>query len=341
MGREMLTLADREEISRCLAAGNVPQKDIAVSIGRNPSVVSREIRRHGGRRAYRAHQAETGAVKSRKRPKHRKIDTDPELRDRVFCDLRKARSPQQISGRLCYERNRGETGMSISHEAIYTWMYALPKGGLAAMEVALRTGRTRRQPRGRARSKGARIVGMTSISQRPAEAEGRKVPGHWEGDLVIGKQGRTAMGTLVERKSRYLVPVALPGGRDSAAVCGGIIESVADMPANLVRSITWDQGAEMAQHAALTLATSIPVYFAHAHSPWERGTNENTNGLLREYFPKGTDITGDIKYLQAVVDEINDRPRAILGFRTPAEVFAELLLADNPGDNLSSIASTG
>jgi IS30 family transposase len=281
MRREMLTLADREEISRCLAA-NMQQKDIAAAIGRSPSVVSREIRRHGGRRAYRAHRADSGARKSRRRPKRRKIDADQRLRERVLCDFRKARSPQQISGRLCYERNRGETEMSISHEAIYTWLYALPKGELAEMEIALRTGRTRRQPRGRSRSKGARIVGMTSISQRPEEAEGRKVPGHWEGDLVIGKAGRTAMGTLVERKSRYLVPVALPGGRDSAAVCEGVIESVRDMPASLRKSITWDQGAEMARHAALTLAASIPVFFAHAHSPWERGTNENTNGLVRE-----------------------------------------------------------
>jgi IS30 family transposase len=335
----MLTLADREEISRCLAV-HMQQKDIAAVVGRSPSVVSREIARHGGRRAYRAHRADSGAGKSRRRPKCRKIDADPVLRERVAADLRRARSPQQISGRLCYERNRGETDMSISHEAIYTWIYALPKGGLAA-EIALRTGRTRRQPRGRARSKGARIVGMVSISQRPEEAEGRKVPGHWEGDLVIGKAGKTAMGTLVERQSRYLVPVALPDGRDSGAVREGITWSVRDMPANLRRSITWDQGIEMAQHAALTLATDIPVYFAHAHSPWERGTNENTNGLLREYFPKGTEITGDIRYLQTVADEINDRPRAILGFRTPAEVFADLLLADNPGDNLSSIASTG
>ncbi|MGH3495819.1 MAG: IS30 family transposase, partial [Sciscionella sp.] len=322
----MLTLAEREEISRCVAAGDLLQKDIAVVIGRHPSVVSREIRRHGGRRAYRAHRADADAAECRKRPKRRKIDADPELRERVLCDLRKARSPQQIAGRLCYERNRGEAAMSVSHEAIYTWLYALPKGELAAMEVRLRTGRTQRRPRGRARAKGARIVGMTSISQRPTEVQGRQVPGHWEGDLMIGAQGKTAMGTLVERTSRYLVPVALPAGRDAATVRGGIIESVQGMPAGLLRSVTWDQGVEMAQHAALTLATDIPVYFAHAHSPWERGTNENTNGLLREYFPKGTDITGDIHYLQAVADEINDRPRAILEFRTPAEVFAELLL---------------
>jgi IS30 family transposase len=336
----MLTLDDREEISRCLAM-NMLQKDIAAVISRHTSVVSREISRHGGGRAYRAHRAETAAGKSRRRPKRRKIDCDPVLRERVVCDLRKAWSPQQISGRLCYDRNRGEADMSVSHEAIYTWIYALPKGELAEMEIALRTGRSRRQPRGRARSKGARIVGMTSISRRPAEAEGRKVPGHWEGDLVIGKGGKTAMGTLVERTSRYLVPVALPDGRDAAAVRGAVIGSVRDMPSNLLKSITWDQGIEMAQHAALTLQADIPVYFAHAHSPWERGTNENTNGLLREYFPKGTEITGDIHYLNAVADEINGRPRAIFGFRTPAEVFAELLLADNTEGNLSSIASTG
>ena len=158
--------------------------------------------------------------------------------------------------------------MSVSHEAIYTWMYALPKGELAGMEIALRTGRTRRQPRGRARSKGARIVGMTSISQRPAEAAGREVPGHWEGDLVIGKAGKTSMGTLVERTSRYLVPVALPGGRDAGAVKDAVIGSVAGMPAGLLRSITWDQGVEMAQHAALTLATDIPI---SSRTPTRRG----------------------------------------------------------------------
>ncbi|MGH3164032.1 MAG: IS30 family transposase [Streptosporangiaceae bacterium] len=340
MRRRPLTMADREEISRGLSTG-MEQKGIAKSIGRDESVVSREIRRHGGTVTYRAHRADKEAAGSRERPKCRKITADPELKERVVCDLRKGWSPQQISGRLGHDRCREETALSVSHEAIYTWIYALPKGELAAMDVALRTGRSRRQPRGRSRSKGARIVGMTSISQRPEEAEGRKVPGYWEGDLVIGKAGKTAMGTLVERKSRYFVPVALPDGRDSEAVCGGIIDSVKGMPANLLKSITWDQGIEMARHAALTLKTNIPVYFAHAHSPWERGTNENTNGLLREYFPKGTDITGDINYLNAVADELNGRPRAILGFRTPAEVFAELLLADDSGDNLSSIASTG
>ena len=210
----MLTLADREEISRCLAA-HMQQKDIAATICRNPSVVSREIARHGGRRAYRAHRADTGARKSRRRPKRRKIDAGPRLKERVACDLRRARSPQQISGRLCYERNRGETDMSISHEAICTWLYALPKGELAAMEVALRTGRTRRQPRGRARSKGARIVGMVSISQRPKEAEGRKVPGHWEGDRATWKAARGELvmpfgGSNDEGVTRFSVDRTVP-----------------------------------------------------------------------------------------------------------------------------------
>ena len=168
----MLTLADREEISRCLAA-HMQQKDIAAAIGRSPSVVSREIARHGGRRAYRAHRADTGAGKSRRRPKCRKIDADPRLKEHIAGNLRRARSPQQISGVLRDERNRGETDMSISHEAIYTWLYALPKGELAAMEIALRTGRTRRQPRGRARSRGARIVGMVS---HPAAPQGGRGP---------------------------------------------------------------------------------------------------------------------------------------------------------------------
>ena len=197
---------------------------------------------------------------------------------------------------------------------------------------ALWTGRTRRQPRGRARSKGARIVGMTSISQRPAEAAGRKVPGHWEGDLF-----RSAGQSLMPGCSAgFAVPGSVPGP-GGPVVRSGHRRAGARRRArtSASRAASWRPAARP------DLATDIPVYFAHAHSPWERGTNENTNGLLREYFPKGTDITGDIRYLNTVADEINGRPRAILQFRTPAEVFAELLLADNPGDNLSSIASTG
>jgi transposase, IS30 family len=325
--RVPLTLEDREDISRGLAKG-LENKDIAASIGRDESVVSREITRHGGREAYRAWKADAAARESRSRPKERKIDTEPELRDRVTGDLRKGWSPEEIAGRLCYERCRGETGMSVSHEAIYTWIYAQPKGELARAGIILRTGREQRKPRGRKKTPGARITGMRSIDDRPAEVAGRQVPGHWEGDLVIGKGGKSAMGTLVERVSRFLCPVALPHGHDAGSVKDALFDAVKDLPVHLRKSLTWDQGTEMARHAALTLAADLPVYFAHAHSPWERGTNENTNGLIREYFPKGTEITGDMNYLWMVADSLNDRPRAILGFRKPSEVFAELMLQE-------------
>ena len=325
--RVPLVLEDREDISRGLAKG-LSNKDIAHSIGRDESVVCREIGRHGGRDAYRAWKADMAARESRERPKERKIDAEPELRERVTGDLRKGWSPEQISGRLCSERSRWESNMSVSHEAIYTWIYAQPKGELKKCDIVLRTGREQRKPRGRKKTPGAKIVGMKSIDDRPAEVAGRQVPGHWEGDLIIGKGGKSAMGTLVERVSRYFCPVALPGGHDADSVEEALFDAVKDLPAHLRKSLTWDQGTEMARHAALTVAADLPVYFAHAHSPWERGTNENTNGLIREYFPKGTEITGDIDYLWAVADSLNDRPRAILGFRKPTEVFAELLLQE-------------
>jgi transposase, IS30 family len=326
--RRPLTLEDREDISRGLAKG-LENKDIAASLGRDESVVSREITRHGGREGYRAWKADATARESRNRPKERKIDADPELRERVTGDLKKGWSPEQVSGRLRYEEWRGEADMSVSHETIYTWIYAHPKGELARAGIVLRTGRQERKPRGRKKPPGAKIVGMRSIDERPAEVEGRQMPGHWEGDLVIGKGGKSAMGTLVERVSRFMCPVALPGGHDADSVKDALFDAVKDLPAHLRKSLTWDQGTEMARHAALTLAADLPVYFARAHSPWERGTNENTNGLIREYFPKGTEITGDTEYLRAVADALNDRPRAILGFRKPSEMFAELMLQES------------
>jgi len=326
--RKPLTLEDREDISRGLAKG-LDNKDISRSIGRSESVVSREISRHGGREAYRAWKADAGARESRDRPKDRKMDADPELRERVMSDLRKGWSPEQIAGRIRYESKCGESDMSVSHEAIYTWIYAQPKGELARAGIILRTGRERRKPRGRKKPSGAKIVGMVPIDERPAEAAGRQVPGRWEGDLIIGKGGKSAMGTLVERKSRFLIPAALPVGHDAESVKTAVFDAVIGLPQQMRKSLTWDQGSEMARHAALTVAADLPVYFAHAHSPWERGTNENTNGLVREYFPKGTEITGDINYLWAVADSLNDRPRAILGFRKPNEVFAELLLQES------------
>jgi len=333
--RRLITDADREEISRGIAE-NVEGKVIAARIGRAPSVVCRDIARHGGRSRYRAVMAGRAAAGSRCRPKGRKLDADPVLREQVVARLRAGASPDQVAGRLRYEHvgpDAARVADTVSHEAIYTWIYALPKGALAREGILLRTGRTQRRPRGRRHSPGARIVGMTSIDARPAEADDRAVPGHWEGDLVIGKAGRTAMATLVERTSRYTVPVALPSGRrDATSTANALITSVTGLPAGLVKTLTWDQGSEMAGHAAFSLATTVDVYFAHPHSPWERGTNENTNGLLREYFPKSTEITDDQTYLDLVARELNNRPRRILGYRTPAEVFTDLLA--------SSIATT-
>ena len=334
--RRMLTEADREEISRGIAEDREGEV-IAARIGRCPSVVSREIARHGGRVGYRAVAAGRVAARRRRRPKTRKLDADPVLRERVVGKLRAGCSPDQVAGRLRHEHggvHADRVAETVSPESIYTWIYALPKGELAVQGILLRSGRTSRRPCGRRSSPGARIVGMTSIDARPAEASDRAVPGSWEGDLVIGKAGKSAMATLVERTSRYTVAVALPAGkRDATTTCNALIGAVAGMPAALAKTLTWDQGSEMAGHAAFTLATKIDVYFAHPHSPWERGTNENTNGLLREYFPKGTTITDDQTYLDLVAVELNNRPRRILGYRTPAEVFTDLLA--------STIATTG
>jgi IS30 family transposase len=323
--RRPLTAEDREEISRFLVL-DLSNKEIAARLGRDDSVICRELSRNGGRAAYRAIAAQRRAEEQRLRPKVRKMDADPRLRRRVHSDLRHGYSPDQVASRLRYDRRRGHAvGMgSISHESIYTYLYALPKGEMARMGIHLRTCREQRRPRGNPRAKGAKIIGMRSIDERPAEIEGRQVPGAWEGDLIIGKDGASQAGTLVERKSRFLVIVPLPKSRKSDDVCDAIIGSVSGLPAELVKSITWDQGVEMAQHAALTLKSKIDVYFAHAHSPWERGTNENTNGLIREYLPKGTRIPGDAELLNSIAHSLNTRPRRILGYRTPAEVFAEM-----------------
>ena len=329
--RRPLTLEDREEISRCLAM-RLTNKEIAVHAGRSESVICREIVRNGGREKYRAHRAQSRAEEERCRPKARKMDADPVLRGRVVSGLRCGLSPDQVAGRLKYDRGCGHAGDVVSHEAIYTWMYALPKGEPGRLGVELRSGREQRKPRGRKKTPGARIVGMRSIEDRPEEVADRQVPGHWEGDLIVGKNGATAAGTLAERTSRFTAIVPLPSGRAADQVRTALIESVQDLPGQLVKSLTWDQGTEMADHAAFSLATSIDVYFAHPHSPWERGTNENTNGLIREYIPKGTPVPSDPVFLNAVSHSLNIRPRRILGYRTPAEVFAEML---------SKVASTG
>ncbi|MFC5856212.1 IS30 family transposase, partial [Streptomyces chlorus] len=217
-------------------------------------------------------------------------------------------------------------GETISHEAVYTWIYALPKGELARLGVMLPSRRTARGPRSRPdASRGARITGMRSIHDRPAEALGRQVPGHWEGDLIIGKNGASAAATLVDRSTRFCVILALPAGRNADSLSTVLTEQVLGMPELVRKSLTWDQGTEMGRHAALTLATGLDVYFADPHSPWQRPTNENTNGIIRRYLPKGTEITDHQPYLTAIAEEINNQPRRCLGYLTPQEAFQRAL----------------
>jgi transposase, IS30 family len=320
--RRMLTLADREEISRGLAE-SLEYKDIAARIGRDPSVVSRDVARHGGRDRYRAVVADQAAAGGRGRPKVLAVDARPGLRTVVTGLLRQGWSPRSIAGRLPVDYP-GEQAWRVSHEAIYQWVYAQPVATLRAELIALRTGRVRRS--GPRPAPAPRIREPRYIDERPAEVEGRAVAGHWEGDLVIGQGGKTAVATLVERTSRFLILVPLTG-RDALSVSQAIISAVGGLPASIKRSLTWDCGAEMALHKDVT-ATGLPVFFAHPHSPWERGSNENLNRIVREYFPKGVQITSDPHYLAAVAAEINDRPRKIHGWKKPSEVFTELLEAD-------------
>lgn len=321
--RKLLMLSDREEISRGLAEG-LEFKEIAVRIGRDPSVVSREVRRHGGRAGYRAGTADEVARANRQRPKRMAVDRSPRLREIVVRELRGGWSPASIAGRLPIDQP-GDQACRVSHEAIYQWIYAQPVSTLARELIRLRTGRTARRG-GRRPPPAPRIREPRYIDERPAEAEGRAVPGHWEGDLVIGAGGRSAVATLVERTSRFLALVPL-SGRDALTVGDAVIAAVEHLPAHLRRSLTWDCGAEMARHATIT-ATALPVYFAHPHSPWERGSNENLNRILREYFPKGVEITADPAYLATIAAEINDRPRKIHDWKKPSEVFAELIASD-------------
>jgi transposase, IS30 family len=311
--RKMLMLVDREEISRGLAE-SLEYKEIGLRLGRDASVISREVARHGGRERYRAAAAHEAACAGRERPKLFAMERSPRLRAVVCQQLREGWSPASIAGRLPTEYAADES-CRVSHEAIYQWVYAQPVSTLARELISLRTGR--RPP------PAPRIREPVYLDDRPAEVEGRAVPGHWEGDLVIGKDGKTAVATLVERTSRFLILVPLTG-RDSLTVGDAVIAATGGLPAAIRRSLTWDCGAEMARHAAIT-ATGLPVYFAHPHSPWERGSNENLNRIVREYFPKGTPISSDPKYLAMVACDINDRPRRIHNWKKPSELFTELV----------------
>lgn len=323
-----LTLDDRVEIEIGTRIG-LSYRVIGVGISRDHSVISREIARNSNvDGSYRAVSAQRRADASARRPKTSKLRVHQELRGEVLNRLGKKWSPQQISKTLKQDfPDRPE--MQVSHETIYEAIYVLPRGGLKKeIEKALRTGRTFRKPHARTpKSKNARhIPDKVGIADRPAVIESRRFPGHWEGDLIMGKNNKSAIGTLVERTTRTTMLLHLPNGSGAVAVRDAMIEALASMPELMRGSVTWDQGFEMRAHAQITAATKVPIYFADPHSPWQRGTNENTNGLLRQYFPKGTDLSvHTLEDLQRVALELNERPRATLGFRPPIEKFAELI----------------
>ena len=321
-----LSLAEREEISRGLAAGH-SLRVIAAALGRAPSTVSREVAANGGTGGYRALRADRAAWARATRPKRCKLARAPGLRDMVAEKLQRRWSPQQIAGwlKLTYP-DRPE--MQVSHETIYRTLYVQSRGALRReLSRYLRTGRGYRHPRGvrLPDGRGGR-PNILHISERPAEAEDRAVPGHWEGDLVFGK-AMSPVATLVERSTRFAILVALPGGNHKAeAVADALAAAITTLPKQLTRSLTWDQGHEMADHAPFTLATGIQVYFCDPKSPWQRGSNENTNGLLRQYLPKRIDFrTLTQTDLDTIAAELNDRPRQTLGYRTPSQALAEVL----------------
>jgi IS30 family transposase len=304
---------------------------IATELSRSPSTVSREIRRnrHPGSGAYRPHAAQARADARRPRPKPRKILQSPGLRNAVQGMLDEKWSPEQICHAL-RQKFPDRPEMHVVHETVYQALYVQGRGQLRReIAGALRSGRARRRPQRQADCRQPRFTTpMVMISERPAEAADRAVPGHWEGDLIIGKDGRSAIGTLVERATRYVMLLHLPDEHTAEAVLAALTATAQTLPAHLMRSLTWDQGSEMARHGEFTLATNIPVYFCDPASPWQRGSNENTNGLLRQYFPKGTDLSvHGPEHLAAVADQLNRRPRKTLGWETPAERLHKLLAA--------------
>ncbi len=363
-----LSLAEREQIDLCWAEGWT-QADIARELGRVPSTISRELARNrlargqrkpplpegqrrppgplpgsvgpGGHRRrahYRAAKAQARAERQARRPKPAKLAQHPVLRDWVADKLENLQwSPEQIARRLRLEFPDDES-MRISPEAIYQSLYVQGRGELRReLTRCLRTGRALRKPRRRVDGRRERFKDKVMISDRPAEAEDRAVPGHWEGDLVKGKDGLTSVGTLVERSTRFVLLLHLPNGGTAEGVRDAIVAQIGVLPAALRRSLTWDQGIELARHAEITVAVDLPVYFCDPHSPWQRGSNENTNGLLRQYLPKGSDLSAHTAAdLDAIADKLNGRPRKTLGFLTPAEQLNRLL----SGDQLAGVATT-
>ena len=322
---------EREEISRMLAAGTI-QAVIAQRLRRSPGTVSREINRGGGKDGYRAFRADRRAgvaAASRRRGKSR-LAQEEKLRTFVHEGLHKRWSPREIVKRLRMEYPH-EMDMRISHEAIYRYIYVLPRGSLRKELIsALRHEHKYRRKKGGRKGKPeetrGKIADMLSIEERPKEIEDRIIPGHWEGDLIMGKYKRTALGTLVERTTRYTLLVPLGTEKDAGSVRKAYAKALGTIPKELAKTLTYDQGKEMSQHKRFTIDTGIKVYFAHPGSPWERGTNENTNGLIRQYFPKGTEFDKvPLREIRRVQRQLNDRPRAVLDYYKPDEVFNKLV----------------
>ena len=362
-----LSLAEREHVDLRLEDG-ASYRQIGRELRRDAATISREVRRNrllsrphlaplpdGGRRRpgpvpgspaafgrarprYRAAAAQAKAEDRARRPKPARLVQQPALRDWVADKLEHQQwSPEQISRRLHLEFPDDES-MRISHEAIYQSLYVQGRGELRReLTRCLRTGRALRKPRRRADGRRERIKDKVMISERPAEADDRAVPGHWEGDLIKGENGLSSVGTLVERSTRFVLLLHLPDNAGAEAVRDAIVAKIGTLPAALRRTLTWDQGIELARHAEITIAADLPVYFCDPHSPWQRGSNENTNGLLRQYLPKGSDLSvHSAADLDAIADKLNGRPRKTLGFLTPAEVLDQLI----SDDQLAGVATT-
>jgi transposase, IS30 family len=345
-----LTLSDREEIACLLAAGK-NQTEVAAAIGFTESTISRELARNtlSGRPSgwvgggYRASTAQAAAEERARRPGLVKLAVNTRLRDEVERRLGKNESPEQISHRLPLDFPQ-DPEMRVSHETIYTSLYVQGRGALRKdLAGHLRTGRALRKPRAQTQARAGRtgspLRNVISISERPPEIEDRAVPGHWEGDLIMGAANTSAIGTLVERASRYLILLHLPGDHTALTVQNAMCEQMARLPQQLRQTLTWDRGSEMTNHAQIAEATGLDIYFADPGSPWQRGTNENTNGLLRQYFPKGTDLSfWGPGFLDQVAREMNNRPRKTLEWSTPAEALDALL---SKHDQPPGIALTG
>ena len=321
--RLALTLIEREEISRGIVAEQ-SIRSIARMLGRSPSTVSREVRRNGGYARYRAAAAEQRAWHEARRPKRCKLALNRRLAQAVAAKLRDRWSPEQIAGWL-KRVHPGDESNQVSHETIYRSLYVQARGALKKELIQhLRSKRTMRHSRsGNTSGEGqGQIKDMVTISERPASVEDRAVPGHWEGDLLAGSKN-THIATLVERHTRYVMLVKV-NGKDTKTVVTALIKQARKLPRELYKSLTWDRGKELSDHKRFTLATDIDVYFCDPQSPWQRGSNENTNGLLRQYFPKGTDLSvHSQRHLNKVARQLNDRPRKTLGFYSPAEKFNE------------------